>query len=108
MSLIQFSFPFAETHLLGETFFKRIQRVLLCNPGLGAASVAGVYSIDLTTILRVRALNVEDLDVHGQDPTSATKTLWLGYKSPCWDVSGSVILVHVISSVRAARLRGLE
>ena len=80
--LCQFHFPLKETRLFSEPFLESIQRVLLRNPGLGAALIASLFSIALTEILRVQTLNSEDLDTHSQEPTSATRTLWLGCKSP--------------------------
>ena len=106
--LCQFSFQFEETNLFSESFVEGIQRILLRDPGLGVTLVAGVYPIDLTTVLHMQTLNCKDLDAHEPDLTSVTRTPWLGYKSPGSDAVGSVIPVHVISSVRAARLRGLE
>jgi len=96
------------TRLFGESFVEGIQREFLRDPGFGVALVAGVHSIGFTTILHGYAVNPKEFETHRQRFTSATTTLLLGYKGPWWDPFGSVISDHVISSVRVARVRGLE
>lgn len=71
------------------------------------ALVAGVHAISFTTILHGHTVIPKEFETHRQGLTSATMTLLLGYKGPWWDSFGSVISVHVISSVRVARVRGL-
>jgi ribulose-5-phosphate 4-epimerase/fuculose-1-phosphate aldolase len=72
------------------------------------AFVAGVYTIDFTTILHAHKVNSKALETVEETVTSAITTLWLRCKWLAWVLFGRVIPFHVISSVREARVRGLE